>query len=291
MAAADAGEPDDAELVAAVRSGDLEAYGLLYRRHAGAARTQAKQLVRSRPDEEDLVAEAFAKVLDAIRAGGGPDQAFRAYLLTTVRNTLRDRLRRDRPLQWTDDPGRYAAGLPWEDPAVAALEATLAARAFHRLPERWREVIWRTEVEPAPRPEVASSLGLSPSGVAALAYRARERLRQAYLQEHIGAGAGAGTAGPGAAGAGAAGVGAAGAGAARAGAGGAGAGGAGAQHRAAVDRLGAWTRGRLSGRQRAGVEAHLTRCPDCRALARELADVNGGLDREPAGRREPRDAA
>jgi RNA polymerase sigma factor (sigma-70 family) len=252
--APDAGAPDDTELVAAVRSGDLEAYGLLYRRHAGAARTQAKQLVRSRPDVEDLVAEAFAKVLDAIRAGGGPDQAFRGYLLTTVRNTGRDRLRRDRPLEWTDDPGRYAAGLPWEDPAVAALEAALAARAFHRLPERWREVIWRTEVEQAPRPEVASMLGLSPNAVAALAYRARERLRQAYLQEHVAA-----EAGP--------------------------------QHRAAVDRLGAWTRGRLTGRQRAGVEAHLSSCPDCRGIAGELADVNGTLDREPAGRREPRDAA
>jgi len=115
-------------------------------------------------------------------------------------------------------------------------------------------VLWHTEVEQAPRQQVAALLGLSPNGVAALAYWARERLRQAYLQEHIAAGAGP-------------------------------------QHRAAVDRLGAWTRGRLAGRQRAGVEAHLTSCPDCRALARELADVNGGLDREPAGRREPRDAA
>lgn len=254
MPAADAGAPDDAELIAAVRSGDLEAYGQLYRRHAGAARTQAKRMVRSRPDAEDLVAEAFAKVLDALRAGGGPDTAFRAYLLTTVRNTLRDRLRRDRWLEWTDDPARYDLGVPWEDPAVAALEVTLAARAFHRLPERWREVIWRTEVERAPRPQVASLLGLTPNGVAALAYRAREGLRQAYLQEHIAAGAGP-------------------------------------RHRGAVDRLGAWARGGLTDRQRAGVEAHLTSCPDCRALARELADLNGALDREPADRREPRDAA
>jgi len=250
MAAADAGTPEDAELVAAVRRGDLEAYGLLYRRHAGAARTQAKQLVGSRPDAEDLVAEAFAKVLDAIRGGGGPDQAFRAYLLTTVRNTLCDRRRRDRPLEWTDDPGRYDVGLPWEDPAVAELEATLAARAFHRLPERWREVIWRTEVERAPRPEVASLFGLTPNGVAALAYRARERLRQAYLQEHVAAGARR-------------------------------------EHRPALDRLGAWARGGLSDRQRAGVEAHLATCPDCRALAGELAELSDALGRP----RQPRDAA
>jgi RNA polymerase sigma factor (sigma-70 family) len=243
---------DDAELIAAVRAGDLEAYGQLYRRHAGAARTQARKLVRSRPDADDLVAEAFAKVLDVLRAGGGPDTAFRAYLLTTVRNTLRDRIRRDRRLEWTDDPARYDLGVAWEDPAVAALELTLAARAFDRLPQRWREVIWRTEVERVPRPQLASLFGLTPNGVAALAYRAREGLRQAYLQEHIAAGAAP-------------------------------------QHRPAVDRLGAWARCGLSGRQRAGVEAHLASCPACRALARELTDVNGALDG--ADRREPRDAA
>jgi RNA polymerase sigma factor (sigma-70 family) len=252
MPAADVGAPD-AELIAAVRSGDLEAYGLLYRRHAGAARNQARQLVRSRTDAEDLVAEAFARVLDVLRSGGGPNAAFRAYLLTTVRNTLRDRARRDRRLEWTDDPARYDQGVPWEDPAVAALEATLAARAFHRLPDRWQKVLWHTEVEQAPRPELASRLGLTPNGVAALAYRARERLRQAYLQEHVAGGVG--------------------------------------EHRAAVDRLGAWARGGLTSRQRTGVEAHLASCPDCRTLAGELVDVNGALERERGARREPRDAA
>jgi RNA polymerase sigma factor (sigma-70 family) len=253
MPSADAGA-SDAELIAAVRSGDLEAYGVLYRRHVGPARTQARRLVRSGPDAEDLVAESFAKVLDVLRGGGGPDTAFRAYLLTTVRNTACDRARRDRRLEWTDDPARYDPGEPWEDPAVAALEATLAARAFHRLPERWQVVLWHTEVEQAPRPQVASLLGLTPNGVAALAYRARERLRQAYLQEHV-------------------------------------AGGVGREHRAAVDRLGAWVRGGLRSRHLAGVEAHLESCPECRALAGELADLNGALAREPAGRREPRDAA
>jgi RNA polymerase sigma factor (sigma-70 family) len=250
MAAADAGGPDDAELIAAVRSGDLEAYGMLYRRHAGAARTQAKQLVGSRPDVDDLVADAFARVLDALRGGGGPDTAFRAYLLATVRNALIDRVRRDRRLEWTDDPTRYDPGVPWEDPAVAELEATLAARAFHRLPERWREVLWHTEVEQAPRPQVAALLRLTPNGVAALAYRAREGLRQAYLQEHVAAAAGRG-------------------------------------HRPAVDRLGAWARGGLTDRQRAGVEAHLASCLDCRALAGELAELSGALGRPG----EPRDAA
>ena len=49
-------EPGDAELIEAVRSGDVDAYGLLYRRHAGAATTLARQLTGSRAEADDLVA-------------------------------------------------------------------------------------------------------------------------------------------------------------------------------------------------------------------------------------------
>jgi RNA polymerase sigma factor (sigma-70 family) len=233
-------EPSDAELIEAVRSGDLEAYGLLYRRHAAAAAILARQLTGSRAEADDLVAGAFAKVLDMLRSGGGPDAAFRAYLLTTVRNARYDQSRRDRKLEWSDDMTRHDPGVPWEDTAVAGLEASLAARAFHRLPERWQMVLWHTEVEQESPADVAPLLGLTPNGVAALAYRAREGLRQAYLQEHL-------------------------------------ADGVGRAHSPTVDRLGAWARGGLSARQRAKVEAHLATCPDCRALASELEDVNSGL--------------
>ncbi|HVC74094.1 MAG TPA: sigma-70 family RNA polymerase sigma factor, partial [Mycobacteriales bacterium] len=233
-------EPGDAELIEAVRSGDVEAYGLLYRRHAGAATTMARQLTGSPAEADDLVAEAFARVLDMLRSGGGPDTAFRAYLLTTLRNALYDRARRDKKLEWSDDMTRHDPGVPWEDTAVAGLETSLAARAFHRLPERWQTVLWHTEVERESPADVAPLLGLTPNGVAALAYRAREGLRQAYLQEHI-------------------------------------ADGVGRQHAATVERLGAWARGGLSARQRVKVEAHLATCPDCRALAGELEDVNSAL--------------
>ena len=99
-------------------------------------------------------------------------------------------------------------------------------------------MLWHTEVEQETPAEVAPLLGLTPNGVAALAYRAREGLRQAYLQEHL-------------------------------------ADGADGQHRATVDRLGAWARGGLSPRQRARVDAHLATWPGVPALAGELEDVNG----------------
>lgn len=88
--------PSDAELIDAVRSGQVDAFGSLYERHVSAAYNLAMQLARSRAESDDLVSEAFARVLDTLRAGRGPDSAFRAYLLTALRHVAYDKTRRDR---------------------------------------------------------------------------------------------------------------------------------------------------------------------------------------------------
>ena len=62
----------DAELITAVREGDTSAYGVLYERHAAAARTVARQYVRSTADADDVVSDAFARTLSVLQGGGGP---------------------------------------------------------------------------------------------------------------------------------------------------------------------------------------------------------------------------
>jgi RNA polymerase sigma factor (sigma-70 family) len=181
-------ELSDAHLLAAVRGGDTTAYGALYTRHAGAARRLAYTLVHCPADADDLVSETFAKVLAVLRAGRGPHVAFRAYLHTTLRHVRYDRLRRDQRIEFTDDITRYERGEPFQDTCVAQMERRYAATAFARLPERWRTVLWHTEVEGEPHAQVAPLLGLTPGGVAALAYRARARLREIYHQEAAGIG-------------------------------------------------------------------------------------------------------
>jgi RNA polymerase sigma factor (sigma-70 family) len=230
----------DAELITAARGGDSAAFGALYLRHVDAARRLARSLVRDPADVDDLVAEAFAKLLSTLRDGGGPDLAFRAYLLTALRNTFYDRIRRDRRLELTADFTSHDPGVPFVDTAVEGLERSLAARAFARLPERWQMVLWHLEVEGETPAEVAPLLGLTPNGVSALAYRARERLRQAYLQEHI-------------------------------------ADHAGVDCDWTAERLGAHVRGGLSRRETARVQDHLDTCPRCNLLYVELVEVNSGL--------------
>jgi RNA polymerase sigma factor (sigma-70 family) len=240
---ADIEGPSDAELIDAVRKGTVSAYGSLYERHVASAYNLARQLSRSPAEADDLVSEAFAKVLDTLRGGRGPDSAFRAYLLTALRHTAYDKTRRDRKIELSDDvetAGGAKLAQPFSDTAVAGLERSLAAQAFARLPERWQAVLWHTEVEGQSPAEVAPILGLTANGVSALAYRAREGLRQAYLQVHLAETTES-------------------------------------RCRATAERLGAWTRSGLAKREKAQVEVHLDECARCRALAAELADVNGAM--------------
>jgi len=233
------GDQSDAELISSVRGGDVSAYGDLFARHRDAATRLARQLV-SAPDADDLVSEAFAKVLNVLLAGGGPDVAFRAYLLTAVRRLHVDKIRATSRATPTDDLSQFDQGEPFTDTVIAGFEGGAAARAYASLPERWQLVLWHLEVEGQKPAEVAPLLGMSPNSVSALAYRAREGLRQAYLQMHS---ADVGD----------------------------------ADCRWTHDKLGAYVRKGLSRRDAAKVEEHLRTCRKCTALFVELTEVNSSM--------------
>ncbi|MCK9824079.1 sigma-70 family RNA polymerase sigma factor, partial [Nocardioides cavernae] len=231
--------PGDAELISAVRGGDVAAYGTLFERHIDAARRLARQLVPA-GDVEDLVSDAFIKVLGVLQRGGGPDVAFRAYLLTAVRRLQVDRFRASSRLHTTDDMEVFDPGVPFRDTAVEGFESAAAARAFASLPERWQLVLWHTEVEGDKPADIAPLLGMSPNSVSALAYRAREGLRQAFLTQHV----------------------------------------AELEEdtcRWTHGQLGAYVRNAISRRDAVKVEDHLGSCRSCMAIYLELTEVNSNL--------------
>jgi RNA polymerase sigma factor (sigma-70 family) len=235
----DSSTPSDPELIAAVRAGDTHAYGVLFERHRSAALNLARQIA-GQSDAEDLVSDAFMKVLRVLSTGGGPDVAFRAYLLTAVRRLHVDRIRAAQKVTPTDELEKFDPGTPFKDTAVDSFENAAAAKAFASLPERWQLVLWHLEVEGQKPAEIAPLLGMSANSVSALAYRAREGLRQAYLQMHM-----ADTAAE--------------------------------QCRWVTERLGAYVRKGLSKRDAAKVDEHLDECPKCAAVYLELTEVNSNL--------------
>ncbi|MFJ9783225.1 sigma-70 family RNA polymerase sigma factor [Amycolatopsis sp. NPDC101161] len=177
--------PSDAVLIRAVRDGDLAAYGQLYDRHLVAARRVAAAIASGEAERDDLIAEGFTRVLRILRAGEGPDEEFRPYLLTTIRNTMISWRRRDSALSLVAEVPDVLPSEGSDEPVGSRMHATVAADAFASLPERWRSVLWRTEIEGESPARIAQDLGMTPNSVAALAYRAREGLRQAYLDQHV----------------------------------------------------------------------------------------------------------
>jgi RNA polymerase sigma factor (sigma-70 family) len=246
----------DAELIQRMRDGDDSAYEELFRRHSVAVRRYARTCCRDAHTADDLTAEVFARTLQAVRGGSGPEHAVRAYLLTTVRRVAAAWMKTAKREQLVEDFAVFAAEAARSSDAVrdAALdlgadvramheaEQSLAIRAFRSLPERWQAVLWHTTVEEESPSEVAPLFGLTANATAVLASRAREGLKQAYLQAHVSTALTSG--------------------------------GDCARY---ADRLGAYARGGLRMRAERGLRKHLDECPRCRLAARELAHVNAGI--------------
>lgn len=236
------GERGDAELLAAVRAGDEAAYAELWKRHSGAARRLAATFVQP-ANVDDLVSESYYRVLRAVRAGGGPQEAFRPYLFSTMRRLAIDTARSyeqrvtltDEPADLETEPVSSAA-----DVAAVSAEQRAAWLAWASLPDASRTVLWHVLVEEETPATVAPILGTSPNGVALRAGRAKERLRQAFLQQHLAAADNA-------------------------------------ECRETRSRLGAYVRDALSTRDRAAVDEHLKDCERCRAALLEIVDVNRTL--------------
>ncbi|MEG9226515.1 sigma-70 family RNA polymerase sigma factor [Aeromicrobium sp. Sec7.5] len=229
----------DAALIAAVRSGDTVAYGTLFERHRTAANRLSRQLV-SGPGADDLVSEAFLKVLGVLQRGAGPDEAFRAYLLTAVRRLHIDGIRSAKRERSTDDEAELDRAVEFVDPAAMEFDRGAAGEAFRSLPERWQLVLWHLDVEGQNPAEIAPLLGMAPNSVSALAYRAREGLRRAYLQQHLAPTLDA-------------------------------------ECRDATSKLGAYVRHGLAARDTRKVETHLDTCARCTGLHLELREVNSSL--------------
>lgn len=248
--------PSDAELVRRMRNGDDGAYEELYRRHSGAVLRYARTCCRDAHTADDLTAEVFARTLQAVRGGAGPEQAVRAYLLTTVRRVAAAWTKTAKREQLVEDFAVFAAesarssGIPDDAKldlgadvrAMREAERSLAVKAFRSLPERWQAVLWHTTVEEESPSTVAPLFGLTPNATAVLASRAREGLKQAYLQAHVNTSVT--TAGDC------------------------------AQY---AERLGAYARGGLRIRAERGLRKHLEECARCRGVAGELAHVNAGI--------------
>jgi RNA polymerase sigma factor (sigma-70 family) len=229
----------DTELVQLARSGEDAAFAELWRRHSDAGRRYAGSITRN-VDSEDIVSEAFAKIFSLIKRGKGPTNGFRSYLAAAIRHTSEGfgRTRRETPIDFLDD---LADDRTNDEHELRTLDQSLTIVAFKSLPERWQEALWYSEVEQLSTKESAALFGIKPTAMAMLTFRAREGLREAWIQAHIAKIPEE------------------------------------SEHRWVIERLGAYARHKLPAAQQEMVEAHLAQCASCSIVAEEARFVGSRL--------------
>jgi RNA polymerase sigma factor (sigma-70 family) len=114
-------------------------------------------------DIHDLRQDIYVRVYEA--AGRARPASPKAFLFTTTRHLITDRLRRGRVISIEAMGDLDVLNVPEESASPdqrlqARQEVKLLARAFRLLPSRCREVVWMRRVDDMPQREVAERLGI-----------------------------------------------------------------------------------------------------------------------------------
>jgi DNA-directed RNA polymerase specialized sigma24 family protein len=231
----------DDQLLDAVRTGDTDAFGVLYARHAAQARRVAAQLADSQADGEDATSAAFLALLEQLLAGHGPTLSFWPDLLARLHHaTSQSRAE----LRFTDREEIQDACLSDAllDSVRRQRERDVTRQAYACLSGRTQKLLRCLVIQGMSVDAVAASLRTEPKLVTKAATVATESLRVAYLRAHVPPPLSPGCVQP-------------------------------------AGRLAAWLCGHLSAQPAQQVSRHVADCMPCAQAADRLARLRGRMRR------------
>ncbi|PPK68903.1 sigma-70 family RNA polymerase sigma factor [Actinokineospora auranticolor] len=223
-------DPSDTSLAARARAGDSEAFALLYDRYRESVARFLTRLTGDPHLAEDLTQEAFVSAMRNLRSLRRPGR-FRPWLFTIAHRGALDHIRRGGPVLLPDLPELAAGDASPEDAADANEATRLVWDAAASLEPRQLAVLELTLRDEVTTAELAGALEVRTAHAAVLAHRARSALGHAVRLLLL------------------------------------------ARNPRHCERLANLVPARpqrLSRAQRASVDRHLRRCPNCRALASRL---------------------
>ena len=177
------------ELIARAAAGDARAFEAIMRRHNQLLFRTARSILRSDPEAEDALQEAYLRAWQAL-GGFRADAQLSTWLVRIVANEALGRLRRKSaeviPLETAmaaPDPDIQAAlaAAPQQAPEHQAQRAQLRGILESRidmLPQTYRTVFMLRAVQEMEVAEVAQALGIPESTVRTRFFRARGLLRE-----------------------------------------------------------------------------------------------------------------
>ncbi|RKZ11433.1 hypothetical protein DRQ53_03205 [bacterium] len=181
---------DDAEIVDAVRRGDVEAFRFLVERHQDRVHGVLRQLTNDPDQVEELAQEAFVRAFRGIGSFRGESQ-FGTWLIQIAVYAARDFNKRERrarlvPLHEIEEGSGAIAALTETrssfDPLESLNERELTERlewALGNLPPAYREVFVLRVVEDMSYDEIAEVTGDTVGSLKVRLHRARGLLKEA----------------------------------------------------------------------------------------------------------------
>lgn len=188
----------EAELLAALRSGQEDAFERLVRAHSGRMLSVCRRILRNDEEAKDAVQEAFVSAFRGIRSFEGTSQLGTwLHRIAVNASLMRLRSKKRRPEESIEDllprfsEDGHARNDPqdWSPSALQMVE-TRETRDFvrgciDRLPEMYRVVLLLRDIEELDTAEAAEVLGVSEGVVKVRLHRARHALRR-LLGERFG---------------------------------------------------------------------------------------------------------
>lgn len=165
-----------------------DGFAAVYLAHRSAIYYYVRRMITNEADAEDLTLAAFEKALRAWERRP-PEHEIRPWLFRIATNTCLDELRRRQRVQWQPwtafislfHPSQVAPDNP-EESALRSERAALVRTALTKLPARDRAALVMRECHGLSVEEIGQALGISQGAAKVALFRARERLRAAYLQ-------------------------------------------------------------------------------------------------------------
>jgi RNA polymerase sigma factor (sigma-70 family) len=173
----------DEELVLKARTGDKNAFAVLFQRHRPTAATLVGRLLDRREDVDDVLQEAAVQALvclDRLRAADRFGPWLCGIALNLARRQLRARTRQGR------QPLGLAQPQSTEDLLVEAETAAKVRAAIGTLPSRQREAVQLFYLDSLSEAEVAAELGIARSAVKSRLHKARRSLSGHLRRERKG---------------------------------------------------------------------------------------------------------
>ena len=172
----------DAELLGRCRAGDVDAFEMLYRQHAGRIFALASRLAGSVDEGEDLLQEIFLQAYRKLDSFKG-ESALGTWLYRLAVNHcldfVRSRQARNRQVTDTLDDERSFEPMAARETPIPRIDLD---RAIARLPEGCREAFVLHDVEGFDHKEVGQLLGIAEGTSKSQVFKARTKLR-AWLRQ------------------------------------------------------------------------------------------------------------